>query len=540
MPAPERPLKGAAGLTAPAGPGDYEAHFHAAPSGYLVTDAAGTVLDVNETLARWVGRPRQALLGSSLLELMPVADRLMYSSYAAPQLGVSGGFEEMAVAFLAADGQRLPVLLSGVRTPATQATAGLDRLTVFRAPRRTLHERELAAALRKAEAAETARAAAEESLLEQQRALLEKDRILQQNLLSSRRREALLETVFDTAEVGLLVVDSDGGTVLMNTRLAAAWARAARRTNTDPSRIAVFRADQVTPLPEAERPITRAAAGEVFSNEVIWFGAGEDRMALSVSARPVLDSSEITGSVISFSDVTRLVQAAAAREEFVANVSHELRTPLTSILGYLDLALEDDLPDHVKGALNVAVRNAERLLDLVTDLLSVASGAAEMERRPVDFAALVRSAVVSAAPLARTNRVEICTEIPQPVLAEVDPQRMEQVLDNLLSNAVKYSPNGGTVTVRLHHGGGTVTLEVADTGMGMTQEEQEQVFTKFFRSRKALGSAIPGAGLGLVITRNIVESHGGRLTFSSTPGRGSVFTAVLPDGLRRSTGGGSS
>ena len=526
------PADGPEKFTAPAGsgPADYEAHFHAAPSGYLVTALDGTILDVNETLARWLGRLRQDIIGTSLLQLLAVADRLLYSSYAAPQLGVSGRFDEMTASFLTADGERLPVLVSAVRSRAAHpAPAAVDRLTVFSAPKRTLYERDLSAALRKAEAAEAARAAAEESLLEKQRALEEKDRILQENLRISRRREALLDTVFNTAEVGLQVVDRGANTILMNSRLAAAVHQATSRTGLDISQQPVFSADRRMPLAEAEWPVNRAAAGESFSNEVVWFGTGEDQRALSVSAQPVKDNSEFAGSVIAFSDVTRLVRAAAAQEEFVANVSHELRTPLTSIIGYLDLALEADLPEQVNSALNIAMRNAERLLGLVTDLLSVASGAPKMECKTVDLAVLIRGAADSAAPRARTNGVQLHIDVPDVLLAEVDPRRMSQVLDNLLSNAVKYSPDGGSVRVSLRRSSSALTLEVADTGIGMSEEEQKQVFTKFFRSRGALSSAIPGAGLGLVITKNIVEAHGGSLTFSSTPGVGSVFTVVLPE-----------
>lgn len=225
------------------------------------------------------------------------------------------------------------------------------------------------------------------------------------------------------------------------------------------------------------------------------------------------------------------MRAVAAQDDFVANVSHELRTPLTSILGYLDLALDaEELPDHVSGALSVAMRNAERLLGLVSDLLSVASGTKKLARRKVDVAAIVRAGVVSAAPRAAAGGVDITVDIPDSAPGEVDPRRMAEVVDNLLSNAVKYSPGGGTIVVRLRRDGLSLLLEVEDTGMGMSPDEQQQVFTKFFRSRRALTAAVPGAGLGLAITKNIVELHGGNLTFRSSLGEGSVFTVVLPDG----------
>ncbi|WP_461169691.1 PAS domain-containing sensor histidine kinase [Arthrobacter sp. Z1-15] len=523
------------GGTRPAGTQDYAAHFHAAPSGYLVTGTDGTVLDVNETLARWLQLSRKEIIGTSLLELMPAADRVLYTSFAMVQLEVTGCFDEMALTLTGAGGDLLPMLVSGVRDSTRDSTADgegacLDRLTFFSAPKRTRFERELTAALRKAEAAEAARAAAEERLRQKQHALEAKDRILQENLLLSREREALLETVLNTADVGLLVVDGEGTTILMNSHLAGSWQRIAGGPgNLDA--LAAFGADRVTPLPPEKLPIRRAAAGETFTDEVLWIGTGEHQMAVSVSARPVGGARGVSGSVLSFSDVTRLVRAVAAQDEFVANVSHELRTPLTSILGYLDLALDtDDLPEHVSASLSVAMRNAERLLGLVSDLLSVASGTKKLERKNVDVAAIVRAGVLSAAPRAAAGGVKISLDVPDSAPAEVDPRRMGEVVENLLSNAVKYSPDGGTIMVRLRRDGLSLLLEVEDTGRGMSPEEQEKVFTKFFRSRSALTAAVPGAGLGLAITKNIVELHGGSLTFRSSLGEGSVFTVLLPDG----------
>ena len=510
---------------------DYEGHFHGAASGYLVLTTDGTILDVNQTLAAWTGRPREGLLGSSVISLMPLADQVVFASHAVPQLAVSGCFNEMAAELLSGNGERIPVLLSGVRSEVPDGSGTcLDRVSVYNAPQRTLHERDLMAALRKAEAAEAARDAVEEELREKQKALEEKDRILQINLAESRKREALLNTVVNAVDVGLLVVDTDGAVVLTNAHLKSAWNKAMGDVPLGKEPLN-FGPDRVTPLSDAESPVRRAVAGESFSNRLIWFGskADEHQVALNVSARPIKTDGVFSGSVIAYSDVSALVKAVTAQEEFVASVSHELRTPLTSIMGYLDLALgEEDLPPEVTWALNVAVRNSERLLALVSDLLSVASGSKKMEPRPVNLAEIVRTGIVSAEPKAKVNAVDLVPVIPADLMANVDPQRLAQVVDNLLSNAVKYSPDGGTVRVHLSEEGQEVSLRVSDTGIGMSEAEQEQVFTKFFRSRHAIASAVPGVGLGLVITKNIVESHGGTLSFISSPGQGSEFTVSLP------------
>ncbi|MCC9197588.1 ATP-binding protein [Arthrobacter sp. zg-Y820] len=517
---------------ATAGGTDYEAHFHHAACGYLVLTTDGFILDVNRTLLTWTGHSREKLLGTNVVDLLPIGDQVLYAAYAVPQLAVSGCYNEMAAELVSAAGEHIPVLLSGVRSKSENKgdDIDVDRIAVFNASERRRHERELLAALRKAEAAEAARAAAEEELREKQKALVEKDRVLKASLAASKEREALLNTVLNAVDVGLLVVDKDGDVVLTNAHLKSAWTRVAGEIAPGRAR-PFFGPDRVTPLCDAESPLRRAAAGESFSNQLLWFGPldGGHQTALSVSARPIKTDGALSGSVVAYTDVSPLVTALAAQEEFVASVSHELRTPLTSIMGYLDLALDEEgSSPEVTSALQVALRNSERLLALVSDLLSVASGAQKIDRRPVNLAEIVRSGIVSMAPKARANQVDLVTEIPETLTVEVDPQRLAQVVDNLLSNAVKYSPDGGTVRVALSEEGQEIRLEVSDTGIGMDEGEQDKVFTKFFRAHRAVTSAVPGVGLGLVITKSILEAHGGGLSFVSSPGQGSVFTVSLP------------
>ena len=427
----------------------YEEHFHASASGYLVLKTDGTIFDVNRTLVSWTGHSRDGLIGGNIVDLLPVGDRILFASHAVPQLAVSGCFNEMAVELLSADGKRIPALLSGVRSEDDDG--GLDRISVFNASARRRYEQELVAALRKAEAAEVLRAAAVAELRANQKALEEKDRILQDGLAESRKREALLATVLDTADVGLLVLDEHGEVLLTNAHMASTWRTVMGDASIAELEQMFYGPDRVTPISAVDQPFRRAGAGESFSNDLVWFSPGSNKqMAITVSSRPIRTDGVFSGSVLAFNDVTRLVQAVAAQEEFVAGVSHELRTPLTSIMGYLDLALEDEtLSPRVSSALEVALRNSERLLSLVSDLLSVASGSQKMERRSVNLAKIVRSGLESVAPKARANALELVEDLPESLMAEVDPQRLAQVVDNLLSNAVKYSPDGGIVSVRL-------------------------------------------------------------------------------------------
>jgi two-component system, OmpR family, phosphate regulon sensor histidine kinase PhoR len=235
------------------------------------------------------------------------------------------------------------------------------------------------------------------------------------------------------------------------------------------------------------------------------------------------------GSVLAFSDVTELAEALNAKDDFLSSVSHELRTPLTSIRGYTELLLLDtNLPPQVTAGLTVIDRNADQLLKLVTDLLGTATGFADLQPVEADLADLLKQAATAAEPRAAASGVVLSLDAPEPLMVECDPARIRQVLDNLLSNAVKYSPDGGTVTVRGGVRDGVVYGEVADTGMGMATEESGSIFTKFFRTSTARMSSIPGVGLGLPLSKDIVERHGGSIWCTSAPGAGSVFTFTLP------------
>lgn len=228
-------------------------------------------------------------------------------------------------------------------------------------------------------------------------------------------------------------------------------------------------------------------------------------------------------------EASGLVNALAAKDDAVSNVSHEFRTPLTSIIGNLDLVLADsgDLPPAAERRVEVALRNAERLLALVSDLLVPADTAPDVHPRRTDLAGLVETSLGSAQAHAEASRVTLAMDVPAPLWAHADPLRISQALDNLVSNAIKYSP-GGTVRVSAGHEDGRVLLHVTDDGMGMTADDAGQVFTRFFRSPAVREGAIPGVGLGLSITKAIVERHGGSISCRTQPGCGSTFTVELP------------
>lgn len=250
---------------------------------------------------------------------------------------------------------------------------------------------------------------------------------------------------------------------------------------------------------------------------------------------PVLDSGGgLLGRIFMLREVTAERESDRLKDELVATVSHELRTPLTSIIGYLELVLnesDDDLSDEQRRFLEIVDRNARRLLAVVGDLLFVAqveAGRLTLDLEPLDPAVLVAESVEAARPLAEAKEIELVPLADQGLRVNGDRLRLNQLLANLVSNAVKFTAPGGEVEVRARERAGRAVLEVSDTGMGIPEDEQERLFERFFRSSSAASHAIQGTGLGLVICKAIAEAHGGSITFASMEGKGTTFSVALP------------
>lgn len=347
----------------------------------------------------------------------------------------------------------------------------------------------------------------------------------------ARQQNRMLQTVLDTTDVGIVVTDRDGHDVIMNS--------AQRRlhlvglpegVDDGPEQILLaYESDGKTPIPVEDRPVSRAVRGESFTGRLIALGADSSQQFLSVSAQAMLDEEgTFDGTVVVFQNVTDLIDAIQAGEKILADVSHEFRTPLTSIIGFLDLAIEEEQDPAIVRYLMTSQRNAERLLTLVNALLDAAASAPAVSPEPVDLARLVRHSVESATVRAKHAAVALDAELPTNFPVMADPVKLSQVADNLISNAIKYTSEGGTVNVTVRQRGRNAELRVTDTGIGMSPEELDRLFTNFYRTEHVRRAAIPGTGLGLAISQGFIRAHGGEIAVESESGIGSVFTACIP------------
>jgi PAS domain S-box-containing protein len=233
--------------------------------------------------------------------------------------------------------------------------------------------------------------------------------------------------------------------------------------------------------------------------------------------------------------VQRLREVDQVKDAFVSSVSHELRTPITSILGYSEMLQEGAYgqlePEQLDAVRRVST-NTSRLLSLIDDLLTISriqEGGLGMVDRLVDLRDIVTAGCAVVAPALGRRSLELDLDLPDEAVPFLgDRDMLERVVINLVGNAVKFTPDDGSVTVRLTVGGASYLLEVVDTGIGIPLQEQEQLFTRFFRSSLAQEQAIPGSGLGLSIAHAIIEQHGGSMSVESAPGAGTTFGVHLP------------
>jgi signal transduction histidine kinase len=217
------------------------------------------------------------------------------------------------------------------------------------------------------------------------------------------------------------------------------------------------------------------------------------------------------------------------RRAAAADIAHELRTPVTGIVARIEAAQDGVMADP--GA-NLAAMHEEalrlaRLIEDVSQLAEAEKPELLVEKSRVDFGTIVRHRADAQADFFRAKGIVFECEVAS-VPVHADPSRLEQIVDNLLSNALRYTDAGGVVRIRVRHRGAHGVLDVSDTGIGITADEQARVFDRFWRSDRSRSRATGGSGIGLAVVRELVDAHGGDVGLESAPGRGTRFRVTLP------------
>ena len=357
-----------------------------------------------------------------------------------------------------------------------------------------------------------------------------------QAISHNRELAAQRASILDAAGDGIMGIDGDGVLIFVNPAAA---------------RMLCYTADELIArdlhslvhhtrpggeaYPRDECPVlTSLADGSVHhcDHDVFWRSDGRS-FPVNYTSTPLVDDDGISGAVVVFRDITERREVERIKDEFISVVSHELRTPLTSIrasLGLLDSGVLGPLPEEAKRMIEIAVRNSDRLVHLINDILDlerIGAGGMTLDHEICDGASLIACAVEGVLPVATEQAVKLTVSAGSAPL-EADAVRIVQTLTNLIGNAVKFSPRDSTVHIGCQQRYDEVLFTVRDRGCGIPAEKLETIFERFERVDSSHSRGTGGTGLGLAICRSIVEQHGGRIWALSTPGEGSVVSFVLP------------
>jgi len=370
-------------------------------------------------------------------------------------------------------------------------------------------------------------------LAEEELADIELTRLLKLNAESQARVRA----VMDATREGILLIGSDGVMSYHNRRFLDLFGFDAVQIDGQPRGTLDGAIARIFDEPDQFR--RRIDEAEERPEEIRRFSIKQhypEVRELDVYVAPVKDREDHNlGRLHAFRDVTRERELDRLKDEFVSLVSHELRTPLTSIKGYVDLLLDGDVGEVTEEQtefLEIVKNNADRLVMLVNDLLDVSRIEADrinLRLTSVELGGPIQEVATALRPLMEQKGQSLELELPEDLpQVRADRDRVVQIMTNLLSNAHKYTLEGGAVTVRAGVDEDEVRVEVRDTGVGMSKDELDRLFGKFFRAQNPATENVSGTGLGLNIVRSLVEKQGGRIWVTSEPMKGSTFSFTLP------------
>ncbi len=340
---------------------------------------------------------------------------------------------------------------------------------------------------------------------------------LKESVAEISEDRARLATILDNMADGVIMTDDEGSISLAN--------RAAEK-------LFNFRETVGKPLIEAVRDhevdeLLKLCL-KTAKTQSVNYESGTSKKYLRAIAIPINHS----GVLLLFQDLTELIKLQTTRRELIGNISHEFRTPLAGIKAMVE-TLQGGAVDDKKAARDFLTRidgEVDRLTQLVaelTELSRIETGKAELKQEPVDLNHLVEEIVSQLSPQAERQKLTIekklAADLP-PVTA--DKARVRQVISNLVHNAIKFTPEGGKITITTRALGGAVGVDIADTGIGIPEEDLPHVFERFYKGDKARAEA--GTGMGLAIAKHVVEAHGGTIRVESEEGKGSTFSFSLP------------
>lgn len=358
------------------------------------------------------------------------------------------------------------------------------------------------------------------------------------------RQDAIENTaILQSIGEGVLAVDAGANLILVNKKAEELLGKKSEDLIGKSISMAVQLFDAAgRPIPADQMPTYQSVHGgkmHQVDNAHYFLHNGDGRTPVAIVATPLEAHGKIAGAISVLRDITEDYRIDQAKAEFVSVASHQLRTPLGIIKWYLEAIMKeasfsDKASKTVTEYMNEVHKNSERVIAVVRNLLSVSSIDQDKVKdapKSTDVVHLVRDVIERIEILAHSYKVRIGLKVSDGKLPNmyIDPLRLSCVIENLVSNAIEYCSEPGKVIVTIQRAADhQLRLDVADTGMGMTADEMDKLFTKFFRSQASIAKKPDGSGLGLYIVKSYVDGWGGKITVESKKGKGSTFSMTLP------------
>ncbi len=348
---------------------------------------------------------------------------------------------------------------------------------------------------------------------------------LEEKIKEVELKSQQLEAVFQSMIEGIIIVDKQSRIISVNPSIENIFSIRNQESRGKPV-IEVIRNNELTEIVK-----TVLNNGKPVSQELtlLW----PVQKVFQVNAAPVLEGGVCSACLLVIHDISEIRKLENMRRDFVANVSHELKTPLTSIKGFVETLLEGALDDkeNSRSFLKIVQDHANRLDNLISDLLKLSyleSKEIVLKKQDVDLSKLVDEVLVGFSSQIKNKNIETENSLPRPLMAAVDPDKIEQVLTNLIDNAIKFNRDRGKVKLHSQDLGDKIKIIVEDSGAGIPPKDLPRIFERFYRVDKARSRSLGGTGLGLSIVKHIIELHAGNTGVESTEGLGSAFWFTLP------------
>lgn len=357
---------------------------------------------------------------------------------------------------------------------------------------------------------------------------LESTRLFDSAAQSTARLKALIERIPD----GVVMFNARGEILLLNEAAKEISEMDWRNLNSD-SRPYRIRALDGRPLPRGDWPFFRAVrSGESIMQQELVFDFGDRRKHIEVNVVPIAGSEgQVPAFVGMLKDVTERSEQDRRKDEFLSVASHELRSPMTPLTGFIQMTRrqieQGKMPDlNLVARAEYQVQRLSRLIDGLLDMTRIETDRMVLQRERIDLAELIHRTLDAWVSHPKEFHLELDVPVGQPVIANVDPGRIDQVLTNVVDNAVKHIDEGGEVRVSLAVEPNAAKIRVEDNGQGIPQGEIDRIFDRFYQADHA--ASLTGVGLGLYITSEIIAQHGGEIDIQSDPGVSTVVEITLP------------